>query len=99
MAKKTETSATTEPPPSPSFESSLEALERIVRELEQGNAPLERGLQLFEEGVALLSSCRKTLEAAELRVREFAEVDDAGVVRLKEFEHKKTTGLGARGES
>ena len=96
MAKKTETSAMNEPETTLSFETSLETLERIVRELEQGNAPLERGLQLFEEGVALLSSCRKTLEAAELRVREFADVDDAGVVRLKDFEHKKTTGLTGR---
>jgi exodeoxyribonuclease VII small subunit len=96
MAKKTETTSSAEAETPLSFETSLETLERIVRELEQGNAPLERGLQLFEEGVALLSSCRKTLEAAELRVREFAEVDESGVIRLKDFEHKRTTGLGGR---
>ena len=96
MAKKTEPQTIAEAETPLSFETSLETLERIVRDLEQGNAPLERGLQLFEEGVALLSSCRKTLEAAELRVREFADVDEAGVVRLKDFEHKKTTGLGNR---
>ena len=78
------------------FESALEQLEQIVRDLEQGNAPLERGLQLFEEGVVLLGTCRKTLEAAELRVREFAEVDETGAVRLKDFEHRRTTSLGGR---
>jgi exodeoxyribonuclease VII small subunit len=96
MAKKSE-SATPEPETPPSFEASLETLERIVRELEQGNAPLERGLQLFEEGVSLLSSCRKTLDAAELRIREFADVDETGAVRLKDFDHKKTSGLPNRG--
>ena len=95
MAKKTNVQPNADDAP-PDFESALEQLEQIVRDLEQGNAPLERGLHLFEQGVSLLGACRKTLESAELRVREFAEVDESGVVRLKDFEHRRTTSLGGR---
>ena len=96
MAKKSSEQPTPGGEPSMEFETALDQLEQIVRDLEQGNAPLERGLQLFEEGVALLGACRKTLEAAELRVREFAEVDETGAVQLKDFEHRRTTSLGGR---
>ncbi len=51
-----------------SFEQSLEELEKVVRELESGELPLERALELFERGVELSSACRKQLEEAETRV-------------------------------
>ncbi|MBV9295759.1 MAG: exodeoxyribonuclease VII small subunit, partial [Acidobacteriaceae bacterium] len=35
---------------SPNFEASLEELERIVKELEKGDLPLEQSLTLFESG-------------------------------------------------
>jgi len=50
------------------FEGSLEELEKIVRELEAGDLPLERSLELFERGVGLNEQCRKQLEEAETRV-------------------------------
>jgi exodeoxyribonuclease VII small subunit len=52
----------------PSFESCLEELERVVKELEAGDLTLERSLELFEKGVALSDACRKQLEDAETRV-------------------------------
>ncbi len=54
--------------PVPSFEGCLEELERVVKELESGDLPLERSLELFEKGMALSESCRKQLEEAETRV-------------------------------
>ncbi len=51
-----------------SFETSLGELERIVKELEGGDLPLERSLDLFEKGMALSDACRKQLEEAETRV-------------------------------
>jgi exodeoxyribonuclease VII small subunit len=54
--------------PGASFEASLEELEKVVKELEAGELPLERSLELFEKGVALSESCRKQLEEAETRV-------------------------------
>ena len=35
------------------FETSLEALEQIVRQLEDGDLPLEKSLELFEQGIRL----------------------------------------------
>ena len=56
------------PKPVDTFETSLDELEQVVRELEGGDLPLERSLELFERGMALSDSCRKQLEAAETRV-------------------------------
>jgi len=50
------------------FEASLDELEKIVRELEAGDLPLERSIALFERGVELSGHCRKQLEDAETRV-------------------------------
>ncbi len=50
------------------FEASLEELEKVVKELETGDLPLERSLALFEKGMALSDACRKQLEDAETRV-------------------------------
>jgi len=57
--------------PAPSdetFEASLDELEKVVKELEAGDLPLERSLELFEKGMALSETCRKQLENAETRV-------------------------------
>ena len=50
------------------FEDCLERLEKIVRELENGEVPLEKSLTLFEEGMQLSATCRKQLEEAEGKV-------------------------------
>ncbi|MCC7499463.1 MAG: exodeoxyribonuclease VII small subunit [Bryobacterales bacterium] len=54
--------------PLPSFETGLEELETIVKELESGDLPLQRSLELFEKGMKLSKACRKQLEEAESRV-------------------------------
>lgn len=51
-----------------SFEACLEELEKTVKELESGDLPLEKALELYERGVALSETCRKQLEEAEMRV-------------------------------
>ncbi len=50
------------------FEGSLAALEKIVRELERGDLPLEESLRLFEEGVTLSRECQERLNQAERRI-------------------------------
>jgi exodeoxyribonuclease VII small subunit len=50
------------------FEASLEELERIVRDLEHGELPLERSLELFEKGVKLSRECQERLNQAERRI-------------------------------
>lgn len=52
----------------PSFEASLQELERIVKELEKGDLPLEQSLALFETGMRLSAECKRQLEEAESRV-------------------------------
>ena len=55
-------------PAQQSFEAGLQQLEAIVKEMESGDLPLERALELFERGMKLSDSCRKQLEEAETRV-------------------------------
>ena len=52
----------------PKFEECLDRLEKIVGELEKGDVPLDRALELFDEGMKLSGSCRKELEEAEGKV-------------------------------
>lgn len=61
---------------SQTFESSLAALERIVRELERGELPLEKSLELFEEGVRLSRECQERLNAAERRIEVLLQDND-----------------------
>jgi exodeoxyribonuclease VII small subunit len=49
------------------FETSLEALEQIVRQLESGDLPLEKSLELFEQGIRLSRECQERLSQAERR--------------------------------
>lgn len=50
------------------FEASLEALEQIVHELERGDLPLEKSLELFEQGIRLSRECQERLSQAERRI-------------------------------
>ena len=51
------------------FEQAMARLEEIVKRLEQGDAPLEEALALFEEGTRLLGGCSAQLDSAEQKVR------------------------------
>ncbi len=51
-----------------SFEKALARLERIAVALEAGDVPLEKGVALYKEGMGLVASCRKRLEAARLEI-------------------------------
>jgi exodeoxyribonuclease VII small subunit len=52
----------------PAFETRLDELERVVKELEKGELPLEKSLELFEKGMKLSADCKRQLEEAETRV-------------------------------
>ncbi len=56
------------PDKAPAFEEGLEQLEQIVKDLENGDLPLEKSLELFEKGVRLSETCRKQLQEAEGKV-------------------------------
>lgn len=63
-----------------SFEEAMVRLEEIVKYLESGNAPLDKSLEMFEEGVALVKLCNSKLDSAEQKVRFLTangeEIDD-----------------------
>lgn len=50
------------------YEQSLKRLEEIVKILEEGGQPLEKNIELFSEGTALISACGKYLDEAEQKV-------------------------------
>ena len=51
-----------------SFEDALRELERIVAQLESGQAPLEESIDLYARGAQLKAHCEAKLESARLRV-------------------------------
>ncbi len=67
------------------FEASLASLERIVRELEHGDMPLEKSLELFEQGVHLSRECQDRLNEAERRIEVLLR-DEAGRLSVGAFE-------------
>ena len=66
------------------FEESMARLEQIVRSLEQGNVPLEESLKLFQEGTALVRSCGKLLDDANLQIEKVMTAADGSPV-MEEF--------------
>ncbi|MDP3896357.1 MAG: exodeoxyribonuclease VII small subunit [Mesorhizobium sp.] len=51
-----------------SFEQALEALERIVDDLEKGDVPLDQSIRIYERGEALKAHCDLLLKSAEDKV-------------------------------
>jgi len=78
---------------SQNFETSLEELERIVRELERGDLPLEKSLELFEQGVKLSRACQERLNEAERRI-EILTRDNQGRATVSEFEPEDRSTAG-----
>jgi exodeoxyribonuclease VII small subunit len=76
-----------------SFESSLASLERIVAQLESGDLPLERALELFEEGVALARRCQSQLGDAERKVEMLLR--ERGEIKVTPFDASKDTPTGS----
>lgn len=66
------------------FESSLEALEQIVHQLEEGDLPLEKSLELFEQGIRLSRECQERLGQAERRIEVLLR-DNQGRPTVSEF--------------
>ncbi len=52
-----------------SFEEAMARLEVIVRTLENGSAPLDSSLGLFEEGVGLVRLCNEKLDSVEQKIK------------------------------
>lgn len=70
------------------FEANLNRLEEIVKQLEDGSAPLEESMKLFQEGSALAASCGKLLDEAELQIVKLTKGPDGGLQEVP-FAHEE----------
>jgi len=67
------------------FKQTLERIEDIVREIEQGQVELEECVQRYEEGMELIARARSILASAEQKIQKLqAGSDDAP--QLEPFE-------------
>jgi exodeoxyribonuclease VII small subunit len=67
-----------------SFEKALGRLQEIVEKLEEGQAPLDQSLELFEEGVRLSRLCHGTLDKIEGKIEIIS--DQKGKTETAPFE-------------
>jgi exodeoxyribonuclease VII small subunit len=58
------------------FESAIAELDAIVKQMEEGDLPLDKSLKLYERGVTLSRYCQEQLAAAERRIEQLTERGD-----------------------
>jgi exodeoxyribonuclease VII small subunit len=76
MAKEKETAVL-------SFEEAMDQLEQLVSKLENGDVPLEKAIDLFQEGMKLSHLCSQKLEQVERKIEML--VEENGVLSKKPF--------------
>lgn len=52
------------------FEESMANLNRVVSELEKGDIPLEKAVELYGEGIRLAALCKKQISEAKIKITE-----------------------------
>ena len=52
------------------FEENISELSKIVAELEKGELPLDKSVELYEKGIKLSEECKKELDTAKLKITE-----------------------------
>ena len=52
------------------FEENILELSKIVSELERGELPLDKSVELYEKGMKLSEDCKKKLQSAKLKITE-----------------------------
>ncbi|MBE6605473.1 MAG: exodeoxyribonuclease VII small subunit [Ruminococcaceae bacterium] len=66
------------------FEAALLRLEEIVGLLDSADAPLDKSLELFEEGAGLVKLCSSMLDNVEQRVKVLTQ-DEDGIMEEKDL--------------
>ena len=79
----------------PTFETALAELQRIVSDLENGSVGLEESLAQFERGVTLLKTCYATLERAEQRIELLVGAKPDGSPLTEPFDASATANADA----
>ncbi|MCM3698287.1 exodeoxyribonuclease VII small subunit [Paenibacillus macerans] len=70
--------------PEKNFEEAMNELENIVSELERGDVPLEKAIDLFQQGMRLSQLCGQKLAQVERKIEMIVEED--GEVSKKPFQ-------------
>jgi exodeoxyribonuclease VII small subunit len=71
-----------------SYEDCLDQLKAIIGKLEGGNLTLEESLDIFQEGIQLITLCHTKLNEVEKSVEILVEASD-GQISRKEFDLKE----------
>lgn len=66
------------------FESNMEELEKIIKDLESGEAPLDKCVELFENGVKLSGECIKMINDARQKITLLTEKGETDFASVKE---------------
>lgn len=66
------------------LEQSMDELNEIVTQLENGDTSLEESLSLFEQGIKLVKSCQSILDNAEKKVSVLL-ADENGEIKKQNF--------------
>ena len=80
------------------FEKSIEKLEKIVEEMEQGEVNLDNMLKKFEEGMKLARFCARKLDQAEKKIEILVKKQD-GTIETAPFDTTEQTPEAAQNES
>jgi exodeoxyribonuclease VII small subunit len=72
------------------FEEILSRLQRVVQNLEEGNLPLEKALETFEQGIKLTRVGSRRLDEAERRI-EILLTDQNGAIQSYPMDKESDT--------
>jgi exodeoxyribonuclease VII small subunit len=65
------------------FEKAMQELEHIVGQLERGDVPLEKSIEIYERGNKLKAHCEALLKKAELKVEVITQGADGKAAGTK----------------
>ena len=68
-----------------SYEKIFGQLEKIVQKMDSGDIPLEKSLELFEQGMILIKDGKEKLDNAEARVKKLIKGQD-GKLGIEDLE-------------
>ncbi|MEJ5300913.1 MAG: exodeoxyribonuclease VII small subunit [Thermodesulforhabdaceae bacterium] len=70
------------------IEEAMGKIESIVRQLEDGNLPLEEAIKVFAEGMELIEWCQKKLDEVQAKVQKILREDRSRSLRIEPFEEE-----------
>lgn len=88
MAKKKQASQASDEN-APAFEESLEKLEAVVHDLEDGRLSLSESLERYEQGIKYLKLCYRQLESAERKIELLTGVDKDGNAKTRPLDDEE----------